>query len=97
MGLVSLLCVFTVNPLQNSESEIQYNDNKFSFSKIVEKSASEQHEIFGDMDENSRKLYEDKYKNELSELTSNENVQRLGFLKGENNNGGFAACDGRYL
>ena len=86
MSLVSLLFIFTINPLQNSESEIQYNDNKLSFSKIIEKSASEQHEIFGNMDENSRKLYEDKYKNELSELTSNENVQRLGFLKGENGN-----------
>ena len=86
MSLVSLLFVFTINPLQNSESEIQYNDNKLSFSKIIEKSASEQHEIFGNMDENSRKLYENKYKNELSELTSNENVQRLGFLKGENGN-----------
>ena len=86
IGLVSLLFVFTVYPSQNSESEIQYNDDKFSFSKIAEKSASEQHEIFGDMDETSRKFYEDKYKNTLSELTSNENVQRLGFLKGENNN-----------
>ena len=86
VGLVSLLFVFTVYPLQNSESEIRYNDDKFSFSKIVEKSASEQHEIFGNMDENSRKFYADKYKNELSELTSNENVQRLGFLKGDNNN-----------
>ena len=78
--------VFTVNPLQNSESEIQYDEDKFAFSKIIEKSANEQHEIFENMDENSRKLYEDKYKNELSELTSNENIQRLGFLKGENGN-----------
>jgi len=86
MSLVSLLFVFAVNPLQNSESEMQSDDNRFSFSKIIEKSASEQHEIFENMDENSRNLYEDKYKNELSELTSNENVQRLGFLKGENGN-----------
>ncbi|MDH5568313.1 MAG: glycosyltransferase family 2 protein [Nitrosopumilus sp.] len=85
VSLVSLLFVFTVNPLQNSESEMQY-DGELSLSKIIEKSASEQHKIFGNMDENTRHLYEEKYKNELSELTSNENVQRLGFLKGENGN-----------
>ena len=85
LSLVSLSFVFTVNPLQNSESEMQYDD-ELSLSKIIEKSANEQHEIFGNMDENTRHLYEEKYKNELSELTSNENVQRLGFLKGENDN-----------
>ena len=84
MSLVSLLFVFTVSPLQNSASEIQYDDGELSLSKIIEKPASEQHEIFGNMDEKTRHLYEEKYKNELSELTSNENVQRLGFLKGEN-------------
>lgn len=85
VSLVSLLFVFTVNPLQDSESEIQY-DGELSLPKIIEKPASEQHEIFGNMDKNTRHFYAEKYKNELSELTSNENIQRLGFLKGENGN-----------
>ncbi|MGH1521232.1 MAG: glycosyltransferase [Nitrosopumilus sp.] len=85
VSLVLLLFVFTVNPLQDSESEIQY-DGELSLPKIIEKPASEQHKIFGNMDKNTRHFYAEKYKNELSELTSNENVQRLGFLKGENGN-----------
>ncbi|MDH5666323.1 MAG: glycosyltransferase family 2 protein, partial [Nitrosopumilus sp.] len=65
---------------------MQYDYSELSLPKIIEKPASEQYEIFGNMDKNTRHFYEEKYKNELSELTSNENVQRLGFLKGENGN-----------
>ncbi|WP_316506664.1 glycosyltransferase [Nitrosopumilus sp.] len=87
-GLVSILFILAIYPLQNSVSQIQNNnsDDTLSFSKITEKSAREQYEIFENMDESSRIYYENKYKDELSEFTYNENIHRLGFFKGVDNN-----------
>ncbi len=87
-GVVSILFILAIYPLQNSVSQIQSNTSvdTLSFSKIIEKSAREQYEIFGNMDESSRIYYENKYKSELSEFTYNENIHRLGFLKGVDNN-----------
>ena len=89
-----MLFILAIYPLQNSVSEMHNNnsDDTLSFSKIIEKSAREQYEIFGNMDKSSRIYYENKYKDELSEFTYNENIHRLGFLKGVDNNqaGGIA-------
>ena len=71
IGVVSILFILAIYPLQSSVSQIQSNNSydTLSFSKIIEKSAREQYEIFGNMDENSRIYYENKYKDELSEFT----------------------------
>ncbi len=83
-----MLIVLAIYPLQNSVAQTLSNNSNdiLSFSKIIEKSAREQYEIFGNMDESSRIYYENKYKDELSEFTYNENIHRLGFLKGVDNN-----------
>lgn len=87
-GVVAMLFILAIYPLQNSVSQIQNSngDDTLSFSTIIEKSAREQHEIFGNMEESSRIYYEKKYKDELSEFTYNENIHRLGFLKGVDSN-----------